>query len=67
MLDVAPRSMIAALWALYLSFVSVGRDFLSFQWDALLLETGVHAMLVSAPARRPAAIARASRRGWARC
>ena len=46
MLDVAPRAMAAALWALYLSFVSVGRDFLSFQWDALLLETGVHAMLV---------------------
>ncbi len=28
-----------ALWALYLSFVSVGRDFMSFQWDILLLET----------------------------
>ena len=50
MLDVAPRTMVAALWGLYLSFVSVGRDFLSFQWDALLLETGVHAMLVGAPA-----------------
>jgi predicted DCC family thiol-disulfide oxidoreductase YuxK len=51
MLDIAPRSMLVALWALYLSFVSVGRDFLSFQWDALLLETGVHAMLVSGRAR----------------
>ena len=49
MLDVAPRTMVAALWALYLSFVSVGRDFLSFQWDALLLETSAHAMLVGAP------------------
>ena len=49
MLDIAPRAMVPALWALYLSFVSVGRDFLSFQWDALLLETGVHAMLVGAP------------------
>ena len=29
-----------AAWVLYLSFVTVGRTFLSFQWDALLLETG---------------------------
>jgi predicted DCC family thiol-disulfide oxidoreductase YuxK len=49
LLDVAPRATLAALWALYLSFVSVGRDFLSFQWDVLLLETGAHAMLASAP------------------
>jgi lipase maturation factor 1 len=28
------------LWVLYLSLVSVGDPFLSFQWDALLLETG---------------------------
>jgi hypothetical protein len=28
------------LWFLYISFVSVGREFLSYQWDALLLETG---------------------------
>jgi hypothetical protein len=28
------------LWLLYLSFVSLGQDFLSFQWDALLLEAG---------------------------
>jgi predicted DCC family thiol-disulfide oxidoreductase YuxK len=59
MLDVAPRTAIAALWALYLSFVSVGRDFLSFQWDALLLETGVHALLASAPSSAPAIRGRA--------
>jgi predicted DCC family thiol-disulfide oxidoreductase YuxK len=47
MLGVAPRLMTVATWALYLSFVSVGRDFLSFQWDALLLETGLHAALAS--------------------
>lgn len=29
-----------ACWSLYLSLVSVGGEFLSFQWDALLLETG---------------------------
>ena len=28
------------LWLLYLSFTSLGQDFLSFQWDALLLEAG---------------------------
>jgi predicted DCC family thiol-disulfide oxidoreductase YuxK len=56
LLGVAPRLMTVATWALYLSFVSVGRDFLSFQWDALLLETGVHAALVTsrAGARTPA-------------
>jgi predicted DCC family thiol-disulfide oxidoreductase YuxK len=27
-------------WALYLSLVSASQDFLSFQWDILLLETG---------------------------
>lgn len=28
-------------WVLYLSFVVLGQDFLSFQWDSLLLECGV--------------------------
>jgi hypothetical protein len=45
MLGIAPRAAVVACWALYLSFVSVGRDFLSFQWDVLLLETGLHAAL----------------------
>jgi predicted DCC family thiol-disulfide oxidoreductase YuxK len=34
------RLMLALLYALYLSFSLAGQDFLSFQWDALLLETG---------------------------
>ncbi len=29
-----------ALWLLYLSLANIGRDFLMFQWDALLLEAG---------------------------
>ncbi|MDE2027511.1 MAG: lipase maturation factor family protein [Candidatus Omnitrophica bacterium] len=29
------------LWLFYLSLVSVGQDFLSFQWDNLLLEAGL--------------------------
>jgi hypothetical protein len=48
----APRITAAALWSLYLSFVSVGRDFLSFQWDSLLLETGLAATIVAPPRRR---------------
>lgn len=28
------------LWLIYLSFASMGQEFLSYQWDALLLETG---------------------------
>lgn len=28
------------LWLLYLSFTSMGQEFLSYQWDALLLEAG---------------------------
>jgi len=32
-------------WILYLSFVTVGRTFMSFQWDALLLETGFLAIV----------------------
>ena len=38
--DVAPAACLALLWVLYLSLASVGRDFLSFQWDVLLLEAG---------------------------
>ncbi len=33
--------VLAGLWFLYLSFVSVGQAFLSFQWDTLLLEVGL--------------------------
>jgi predicted DCC family thiol-disulfide oxidoreductase YuxK len=36
----APVPILAMLWALYLSLVTVGQTFLSFQWDILLLETG---------------------------
>jgi lipase maturation factor 1 len=47
MSDVWPRGCLIALWALYLSLVAVGQDFLSFQWDALLLEAGFLAMLLA--------------------
>ncbi|MEI8151749.1 MAG: hypothetical protein WCG92_09135, partial [Hyphomicrobiales bacterium] len=35
------------LWFLYLSLCNVGNIFLGFQWDALLLETGFLAILMS--------------------
>ena len=39
-IGVAPIIALVGLWVFYLSLVSVGQSFLSFQWDALLLETG---------------------------
>jgi hypothetical protein len=36
--------MLLLLWALYLSLTVAGQDFMAFQWDALLLETGLLAM-----------------------
>jgi lipase maturation factor 1 len=65
-LGVAPMLSLGILWLLYLSLVVAGQDFLSFQWDALLLEAGLLALLW-APAqwlpgrteRRPAPLARA--------
>ena len=35
-----PFPLLVSLWLLYLSFATVGREFLSYQWDALLLEAG---------------------------
>lgn len=43
----APRAMIAVLWALYLSLISVGAEFLSYQWDLLLLEASVMAFFLA--------------------
>ena len=37
---IGPAPCLALLWLLYLSLVTVGRDFLGFQWDNLLLEAG---------------------------
>jgi hypothetical protein len=44
---IAPGPSLLALWALYLSFVTAGRVFLSFQWDTLLLEAGLLAIFVA--------------------
>jgi len=47
LLDVAPALCLGLLWALYLSIVSIGQDFFDYQWDALLLETGLLAVLLA--------------------
>ena len=44
---VASALVLPLLWVLYLSLAVVGRDFLSFQWDTLLLETGFLAILIA--------------------
>jgi lipase maturation factor 1 len=41
----APRAAALVAWCAYLSFVSTGREFLRFQWDALLLESGLDAVV----------------------
>ena len=42
--NIAPIAALIVLWALYLSLAGVGRDFLAFQWDVLLLEAGLLAI-----------------------
>lgn len=48
----APAGLLALLWMLYLSIVSVGQVFFGYQWDALLLETGLLAIVLAPPALR---------------
>jgi lipase maturation factor 1 len=46
-LGIAPVPCLALLWLLYLSLATVSRDFLGFQWDNLLLETGFLAIFLT--------------------
>lgn len=41
----------ALLWLLYLSLVVISQEFLAFQWDSLLLETGFLAIFFTKPSR----------------
>jgi lipase maturation factor 1 len=52
-LGVAPVASLAGLWVLYLSLQSIGQDFLSFQWDLLLLEAGFLAIFLAPLQLRP--------------
>ncbi len=45
--------ILGLLWAMYLSLVVAGREFLSFQWDLLLLEAGFMAMFIAPAGWRP--------------
>jgi len=47
-----PLPALVLLWLIYLSFASLGQEFLSYQWDALLLETGF--MTIFLPLANPA-------------
>jgi len=47
-----PVPLLLLLWLLYLSFAAAGQEFLSYQWDALLLETGF--MTIFLPLADPA-------------
>jgi hypothetical protein len=51
--NVTPGPSTLLLWSLYLSYVSAGREFLSFQWDALLLEMAPLAALTAPWGLRP--------------
>ena len=55
-LGVVTGPALALAWLCYLSLVTVGQDFLSFQWDILLLEAGFLAIFL-------APCVRSSRRG----
>jgi predicted DCC family thiol-disulfide oxidoreductase YuxK len=48
----APTLALAAAWVCYLSLASISQVFLSYQWDALLLETGLLAIFLSPPSWR---------------
>jgi hypothetical protein len=50
---VVPIVVLPLLWAFYLSIVTVGQVFLGYQWDALLLETGLLAILLAPLRLRP--------------
>jgi predicted DCC family thiol-disulfide oxidoreductase YuxK len=45
------RPALIALFALYLSYVYAGQDFMSFQWDSLLLEAGFLAIFLTGKSR----------------
>jgi hypothetical protein len=44
-----PRLALLGAWSLYLSLTTVGGVFLSYQWDMLLLETGIVGLFVATP------------------
>ena len=53
MAGVAPALCLLVLWLGYLSLCAVGQSFFHFQWDLLLLEAGLLALLVAPWRLRP--------------
>jgi hypothetical protein len=47
MVGIAPLLTTAIAWSAYLSLMAIGQGFLSYQWDALLLETGFFALFAT--------------------
>ena len=47
MLGIGTGPALVVAWAFYLSVMPIGRDFLAFQWDLLLLETGFLAIFLA--------------------
>ena len=52
-IGVMPTASLFLLWLFYLSILTIGQDFLSFQWDILLLETGFLAIFFAPLQIRP--------------
>ena len=52
MAGILPSAVLPLLWLIYLSLSIVCRDFLGFQWDTLLLETGFLAIFLAPLTRR---------------
>ncbi|TFH22874.1 MAG: DUF393 domain-containing protein [Myxococcales bacterium] len=52
-LNVMPALAVAEAWVMYLSLYTAGQTFLGFQWDVLLLETGVLGFLLAPWGVRP--------------
>ncbi len=47
MIGIAPTAVLVALWVGYLTLSTVCGEFLSYQWDALLLEAGLIAVFLA--------------------
>jgi hypothetical protein len=61
---ILPGPCLALLWLFYLSLSVVGQEFLGYQWDALLLEAGLLAILLTPWGLRLGRAAGARPPGW---
>jgi uncharacterized membrane protein YphA (DoxX/SURF4 family) len=63
LVDVAPRYALVGAWLAYLSLTTAGGDFLSFQWDVLLLESALVSLPLAPGHLWPSRVASEPRRG----